>query len=132
MFKSFLPHFCVGRIFISYSYGLSGSNPCHYGFPNLNKLLTPLIFSFLLVFRTLYAYALQILLVRQLKLFVTLWMFTIAKYAHFFNFHNLKHIPWNNIFIGYNNLPWFSLSRLTLSLKKPTHELLTHISLYVV
>jgi hypothetical protein len=27
--KGLLPHFCANRIFISFSYGLLGSNPCH-------------------------------------------------------------------------------------------------------
>jgi hypothetical protein len=92
-----------------FPYGLSGSNPCHYNFPDLNKLLSTLVSSFSFVFHTHYAYAFQILLVRKLKLFIVLWMFFIATYT----FHKLYYIPWKGIFIGYKNPPWFSLSRFT-------------------
>jgi hypothetical protein len=72
VFNGLLPHFSTSTIFISFSYGLSGSNPWHYGFSNLNKLLTTLGSSFLFVSHTHYAYVFQILLVRLLKLFITL------------------------------------------------------------
>jgi len=82
--KGLLPHFYAGRIFIYFSYGLSRSNTCHYGFPNLNKLHSTLISSFSFVFHTHYVYAFQILLVRLLKLFVMFWMFLIPTYTCFF------------------------------------------------
>jgi hypothetical protein len=71
MLNGLLPHFSIGTIFISFSYGLSRSNPCHHGFSNFNKLFTTLVSSFLFVACNHYAYAFQILLVR-LKLFIFL------------------------------------------------------------
>jgi len=64
--------FVLAKYSFSSSYGLLGSNPCHYGFSNINKLLTTSVSNFSFVSHTHYAYAFHILLVKLLKLFVAL------------------------------------------------------------
>ncbi len=74
----------------------------------------------------------QIIILKLLKLFFGFSMFWIFIWTPCFNFYNLYHIPSKNIVNDNVDFPWFYHSKLTLSLEKSTHQILTLISLFVV